>query len=96
MIEETNTFKQACAAILYTQGTDRVITHILDVTQSLHYSYPRGTRYFLIRSESPTHSEQFDSVYWRNGCCIIVSERDLWRVTRAQIISSLLEPMNLV
>lgn len=92
MIEETTIYKQVCAAILFTQGRNRHITHIMDATIALHSCYPRGTRYFIIRSESAQRHEWIDSVYWLNGRCVVVSEKEMWRTNRASVIEGLLEP----
>lgn len=90
---ETDILKQACAAVLLAEGHDRRIYRIYEATIILLPIYPRGTRYFLIASQSQSGGDYLDSVYWRDGRCVVVSEKEIWRVSRAAVIEGLLQPI---
>jgi hypothetical protein len=81
-------------AIKATQGEDRVVTEIRDETAQLGPSFPDGTLYFLVRSESVTcthepHCTWYDHVFHCKDCCVVLTEIDMRLVSVRQIKDAL-------
>lgn len=74
-------------------GRDRMILEIIEDTD-LGRAFPPGTRAFDVISESAEcthtpHCRWHDAVYWYQGRCVVIAQRDLPSLTVGAVIRRL-------